>query len=79
MVASGTLARITCDDARASIDAIRPRRDARSPVDGAHVLLGRHHLDLHDRLEQHGLAFFSASLNAIDAAILNAISDESTS
>jgi hypothetical protein len=30
-----------------------PRRLDMSPGDGARVVVGRHHLDLHDRLEQH--------------------------
>jgi len=46
---------------------------------GPHVLLGRHDLDVHHGFEEDRLALRHASLNAIDAAILKAISDESTS
>ena len=42
--------------------------------------LGHRHLDLHDRLEDRpGWPCAKASLTAIEPAILNAISDESTS
>ena len=47
--------------------------------DVAVIVLRRHHLDLHDRLEDDGLRLRIASLNAMEPAILNAISFESTS
>ena len=45
----------------------------------ADEVVRRHDLDLHDRLEQHRLALRSASRIAIEPAILNDRSDESTS
>lgn len=44
-----------------------------------HVLLGRPDLDGHDGLEQHRSARLMPSLKTIEPAILNAISEESTS
>jgi hypothetical protein len=47
--------------------------------DVAHELLGHRDLDLHDRLEDDRAGLAKASLMAMEPAILNAISDESTS
>ena len=47
--------------------------------DVAHVVLGRDDLDVHDRLEQDRPPSAAPSWKAIEPAILNAISDESTS
>jgi hypothetical protein len=47
--------------------------------DIAGVLVGAHHFDFHDRFEQHGLPLPDGFFHAIDAAVWNAISDESTS
>ena len=59
---------------------ILPRRDVEIADDLAHVLLGRDHLDLHERLEEdRTLALLAASWNAIEPATLKAISEESTS
>ena len=44
-----------------------------------HVFFGNDHFHPHDGLEQTGLAFAQASLNAIEPAILKAISELSTS
>jgi hypothetical protein len=57
-----------------------PRRRLHVAHDVAEVILRRHDFDLHDRLEQDRLRLAKPSLKAADApAILNAISDESTS
>ena len=61
-----------------STDLAAARRQIAEHV--AHVLIGADDFDVHDRLEDDRLrACFAASLNAIDPAILNAISLESTS
>ena len=60
------------------LDPTAPRGEVADDV--AHVVLGRDDLDRHDRLEQHRLRLPRAAfLNAIEPAILNAISLESTS
>ena len=58
-------------------DLAAPRRQIAEHV--AHERIGRHHFDVHHRLEQHRMRRLAASLNAIEPAILNAISLESTS
>jgi hypothetical protein len=47
--------------------------------DVAHVVVGRGDLDRHDRLEQHRAGRPGRLLDAIEPAILKAISEESTS
>lgn len=45
----------------------------------AHVLIRHDNIDLHDGLHDDGIALLHASLNAIEPAMENAISEESTS
>ena len=71
---------ITCASPRCVMPPILPRRADRSPSTSPMYSLGHDHLDLHHRLEHApGCALRAASLNAIEPAILNAISLESTS
>ena len=68
----------TCALPRISKPVMSPRR-LTDRLDTADELLGHDDLDRHHRLEQHGAGLFERSLIAIDAAILNDRSDESTS
>ena len=58
--------------------SIWPRAAVEVADDVAHELLGHRDLDPHHRLEHDRVRLATASLIAIEPAILNAISDEST-
>jgi hypothetical protein len=60
-----------------AFDPAAPRVDV--APDGAHELLWNHDFDVPHQLEQHGLAFFTASFSTMEPANLRAISFESTS
>ena len=59
--------------------SIRPRRAVTSPMTSPMNSSGVVDLELHDRLEQRGIGLARGFLHAIEPAILNAISVESTS
>ncbi len=76
---SGTRAEMICVPPRSSCDWICPRRLERLPITSPMYSFGTTTSTRITGSSSTGLAFFAASWNAIDPAILNAISDESTS
>ena len=77
--ASGTIARTTCVPLRLSMPSIWPRRLLRSPMTSPMNSSGMTTSTRMTGSRIVGSACSTASLSAIEPAILNAISDESTS
>ena len=73
------MALMTCDPARCSMPSMRPRREFRSPMMALMKSSGTTTSTDITGSSSTGVALRAASLNAIDPAILNAISLESTS
>src|SRR6185437_1892604 len=76
---SGTIALITCDPPTCSMPSMRPRRELMSPIIVPMCSSGTVTSTAITGSSNTGLAFRAASLNAIEPAILKAISFESTS
>ena len=76
---SGTRAVMTCALPRGSMPSMRPRRELRSPITSPMYSSGVMTSTANTGSSSTGPAFCIAFLNAIEPAILNAISDESTS